>query len=103
MIATFADPFDTLFRLQRELEARRASDWLEDTTSGTGAFPPINVFQQGHDFVAIVELPGVSTADLAVQRRRRLTPLHRAQHHYSRAARQLTSSSENHTNTGFNS
>lgn len=67
MIAKFADPFDTLFRLQRELEARRASDWLEDTTSGTGAFPPINVFQQGHDFVAIVELPGVSTTDLELQ------------------------------------
>jgi HSP20 family protein len=49
MTTTFADPFDTLFRLQRELEARRASDWLEDTTSGMGAFPPINVFQQGHD------------------------------------------------------
>jgi HSP20 family protein len=64
MNTTFADPFDTLFRLQRELEARRASDWLDDTTSGVGAFPPINVFQQGHDFVAIVELPGVDKTDL---------------------------------------
>jgi HSP20 family protein len=64
MITAFADPFDTLFRLQRELEARRASDWLEDTTSGIGAFPPINVFQHGHDFVAIVELPGVNQTDL---------------------------------------
>jgi HSP20 family protein len=67
MVATFANPFDTLFRLQRELEARRDSDWLEDTTSGMGAFPPINVFQQGHDFVAIVELPGVDKADLELQ------------------------------------
>lgn len=64
---TFSDPFDILFRLQRELDARRASDWLEDTTSGMGAFPPINVFQQGHDFVAIVELPGVNQADLELQ------------------------------------
>jgi HSP20 family protein len=67
MTTTFADPFDTLFRLQRELEARRASDWLEDTTSGMGAFPPINVFQQGHDLMAIVELPGVDKADLELQ------------------------------------
>jgi HSP20 family protein len=67
MNTTFADPFDTLFRLQRELEARRASDWLEDTTSGMGAFPPINVFQQGHDFVAIVELPGVDKTDLELR------------------------------------
>ena len=32
-----------------------------------GAFPPINVFQTGHDFVAIVELPGVNKADLELQ------------------------------------
>ena len=67
MIAGLADPFEALFRLQRELEGRRASDWLEDTTSGMGAYPPINVFQQGHDFVAIVELPGVDKGDLELQ------------------------------------
>jgi HSP20 family protein len=67
MIAGLADPFEALFRLQRELEGRRASDWLEDTTSGMGAYPPINVFQQGHDFVAIVELPGVGKGDLELQ------------------------------------
>jgi HSP20 family protein len=67
MIAGLADPFEALFRLQRELEGRRASDWLEDTTSGMGAYPPINVFQEGHDFVAIVELPGVDKGDLALK------------------------------------
>jgi HSP20 family protein len=67
MIAGLADPFDALFRLQRELEGRRTSDWLEHTTSGTGAYSPINVFQQGHDFVAIMELPGVAKGDLEMQ------------------------------------
>ena len=67
MMTAFVDPIDTLLRLQRELDARLTSDWLEDTTSGIGAFPPINVFQQGHDFVAIVELPGVSKTDLELQ------------------------------------
>jgi HSP20 family protein len=67
MIATTADPFDTLFRLQRALEGRLASNWLEQTTSGIGAFPPINVFQQGHDFVAILELPGVVKGDLELE------------------------------------
>jgi HSP20 family protein len=66
-ITRYADPFDALFRLQRELEGRLASDWLGETTSGIGAYPPINVFQQGHDFVAIVELPGVAKGDLEVQ------------------------------------
>jgi HSP20 family protein len=28
---------------------------------------PINVFQQGHDFVAVVELPGVNKNDLEIQ------------------------------------
>jgi HSP20 family protein len=51
MIAGLADPFDALLRLQRELEGRRTSEWFEDATSGRGAYPPINVFQQGHDFV----------------------------------------------------
>jgi HSP20 family protein len=31
-----------------------------------GSFPPINVFQQGNDFVAIIELPGVSKSDLEI-------------------------------------
>jgi HSP20 family protein len=64
MISRYSDPFDALFRLQRELEARQASDWLGDTTAGLGAFPPINVFQQGHDFVALIEMPGVNKSDL---------------------------------------
>ena len=67
MLRTLTDPFDNLFRLQRELETRLASGWLEDGPTGMGAFPPINLFQQGHDFVAIVELPGVAKADLELQ------------------------------------
>lgn len=67
MIQRYPDPFDALFRLQRELESRHASDWLEDATSGMGIYPPINVFQQGHDFMAIVELPGVAKDALEIQ------------------------------------
>lgn len=67
MSMTFSDPFDVLFGLQRALEARRASDWLRDATTSMGPFPPINVFQKGDDFVAIIELPGVSKSDLEIQ------------------------------------
>ena len=67
MIARFLDPFDTLFQLQRALEGRLASDWLGDATAARGTFPPINIFRQGHDFVAIVELPGLSKNSLDVQ------------------------------------
>jgi HSP20 family protein len=67
MITTFADPFDALFSLQRELEARFASDWLHDLTTSRGPFPPINVFQQGGDILAIMELPGIDKNDLQIQ------------------------------------
>ena len=66
MSMTYSDPFDVLLSLQRALEARRASDWLRDATTSMGSFPPINV-QQGDDFVAIIELPGVSKEDLDIQ------------------------------------
>ena len=55
MVTRFADPFEALFQLQRQLESRLASNWLGDLTAARGAFPPINLFQQGHDFVAIVD------------------------------------------------
>jgi HSP20 family protein len=66
MSMTYSDPF-VLLSLQRALEARRASDWLRDATTSMGSFPPINVFQQGDDFVAIIELPGVSKENLDIQ------------------------------------
>jgi HSP20 family protein len=67
MVRRFTDPFDALFQLQRDLDARLASDWLESSTAGSGAFPPINIFQQGHDFVAVVELPGVNKNSIQLE------------------------------------
>ena len=63
---TFTDPFERLFSLQRALESALGSDWLGATT-GMGAFPPINLFQKDHDFLAVLELPGVSKNDLVIQ------------------------------------
>ena len=67
MTPTFPDPFDALFRFQRALEQQLESDWLETATSGIGAFPPINVFRQGSDFVAVVEMPGLTKDDLNLE------------------------------------
>jgi HSP20 family protein len=66
-ITVFSYPFDTLFNLQRALEGRLESDWLRDQTTSQGPFPPINVFQQGDDILAIIELPGVEKDNLQVQ------------------------------------
>ena len=69
MTFTYTDPFEALFSLQRALDAHLESNWLGASTAGAGAFPPINVFQKGDDFVAIVELPGVDKVDLQVEAR----------------------------------
>jgi HSP20 family protein len=58
---------DALFDFQRALDSRLESDWLRSATAGTGAFPPINVFQQGDNLVAIIELAGVNKSDLEIQ------------------------------------
>lgn len=67
MITAVVDPFEPLFNLQRALEARLASDWLHDQTTSEGPFPPMNVFQQGDDLLAIIELPGVDKSSLQIE------------------------------------
>jgi HSP20 family protein len=69
MAFTYADPFDALFTFQRALEAQLASGWLGPSTAAAGGFPPINLFQKGDDFVAVVELPGVEKNDLQIEAR----------------------------------
>jgi HSP20 family protein len=64
---SFNDPFEALFAIQRALDSRRASDWMGSSTSGIGSFPPINIFQRGEDFVAIVEVPGVEKDSLEIE------------------------------------
>jgi len=67
MTVSFDDPFDALFALQRALEARRGSEWIGHGTAAGGSYPPINIFQQGDDFIAVLEVPGVSKDDLAIE------------------------------------
>jgi HSP20 family protein len=67
MRTRYIDPFDALFGLQKALEANLTSDWLGDATGGAGAFPLINVFRKGDDFVAVIELAGAIKDSLEVQ------------------------------------
>ena len=67
MTTTFVDPFDALFNLQRALDAHLASEWLRDSTTSRGPFPPINVFQQDDNILAIIELPGIDKAKLQIE------------------------------------
>src|ERR1700746_1952510 len=67
MFVSFSDPFEALSTLQRALDARIASDWMGRGTAASGSFPPINIFQKGDDFVAVVELPGIDKNDLEIE------------------------------------
>jgi HSP20 family protein len=66
-MAVFLDPFDALSNFQAALDAFRESSWLEAGPSGVGAYPLMNVFRKGDDFIVITELPGVRKSDLDVQ------------------------------------
>jgi len=61
------DPFDTLLNLQRALDALADGDWLETSPSGTGPYPPLNVFRKGDDYVVITEVAGIKKSDLEIQ------------------------------------
>jgi HSP20 family protein len=67
MAMMLSDPFETLLNLQQALDAFQASSWLQSSPSGTGAYPPVNVFRKGDDFVVITEVPGIKKSDLEIQ------------------------------------
>jgi HSP20 family protein len=61
------DPFSRLFQIQQALDALRTSAWLESGPSGSGVYPPVNVFHQGDDIVIIAEVPGIKKADVRLE------------------------------------
>jgi len=67
MVSNFSDPFAALFALQRALDSRLESNWMSAGTAGRGSYPPINIFQQGDDFVAVIELAGIDKNNLQIE------------------------------------
>jgi HSP20 family protein len=61
------DPLAALLGLQRAMDSVMSNDWFGSRTSGSGAFPSVNVFNDGEDFVLVAELPGVRKEDLEVE------------------------------------
>ena len=43
---------------EQAVDASRASSWLDPGLSGGGAYPPLNVFRKGDDFIVIAKLQG---------------------------------------------
>jgi HSP20 family protein len=67
MVIRMRDPFAALLGLQRAMDSVMSNDWFGSRTSGSGTFPPVNVFNDGEDYVLIAELPGVRKEDLDVE------------------------------------
>jgi HSP20 family protein len=66
-MALFPEAFDTMSSLQQALDAFRSSGWLASGPSGGGAYPPLNMFHKGDDFIIVTEVPGIKKSDLEVQ------------------------------------
>lgn len=64
------NPFDALLEIQRALDQSLSSDWLGRSTAAAGSYPPVNVFQQGHDLLLVAEMPGVKKEDLQISIKR---------------------------------
>jgi HSP20 family protein len=67
MARMFGDPLDALLSLQQALDSFRSSGWLQSSPSGSGSYPPMNVFRKGDDFIIITEVPGIKKSDVNVQ------------------------------------
>jgi len=76
MFASLSDLLETLLTLQRALEARTASDWMGRGTAAIGSYPPINIFQKGEDFVAVIELPGIDKNGLEIEAKENTIRVH---------------------------
>jgi len=67
MAPYLTDPINALLRLQNALESYRSADWFGTGTASSGAYPPLNVFQQEDNVVVVAEIPGVKKSDLDIQ------------------------------------
>ena len=63
----YRSPLSTLLRLQQALAGARAGSLFDIGTSSSGAYPPINVFQDKDNYIVVSEIPGVAKKDIDVQ------------------------------------
>src|ERR1041385_2155309 len=62
-----SDALDALLQFQQALDTSRSSGWVVSSPSGSGSYPPLNVFRQDDDIVVIAEVPGVRKSDLQIE------------------------------------
>ena len=67
MFARLANEFDTLVNVQNAVEAARRSDYFGYSTTQRGAYPFVNLFQEGDNTVLTAEVPGMSKEDIKLE------------------------------------
>ena len=67
MFRRFSNAFDTLLTVQQALDAARRSDYFEYHTSSRGAYPFVNLFQDGYDTILTAEISGVKKDDINIE------------------------------------
>lgn len=60
------DPVANMLRLQQELDRYLRNPSFHLGVSGAGAFPPVNIFDDGEGTVVFAELPGIDPAALKI-------------------------------------
>ena len=63
----FSSALDTLLALQEAVEAARTSDYYGLSTTSRGAYPSVNLFQDGDDIILMAEVPGVNKDEINLQ------------------------------------
>ena len=61
MAVLFTDPIDWISQFQQALDNFRTSGWLGSSPSGSGGYPPLNVFRKGDG--GPTELPSGATPE----------------------------------------
>ncbi len=64
---SLSNTLDALLALQDAMDVAQDTGYLEGTTTSTGVFPPVNIFEKGGDLVLVAELPGIKKEDLQLQ------------------------------------
>lgn len=64
---SLSNTLDTLLALQEAMDVAKNTGYFEGTTTSTGVYPPINVFEKEGDLVLVSELPGIKKEDLQLQ------------------------------------
>lgn len=67
MFGRFSNAFDTMFEIQKALEAANRDDYFEMGTCYRGSYPSLDIFSQGDNAVVTAELPGIKKEDISIE------------------------------------